>query len=198
MGRIASPIAFYLPAASIRPSCRRPEGDCLTVQLPLHSSARQNRAGQRTNPGARLPQTVLRCFNTNGGSYPAVWVRSRTPVEESRYRCNLFAVSPFCWRSHCRPCQPHSHKAQALLHPAPRRTKASLEIRPAPVSNPPRNPRDKLTSRHASGSAANSAAPQPSTTPTTTSGSPMPTWAIYASSPARRYSASPSTRGRRA
>ena len=33
----------------------RPEGDCLASQLPLHSSARQNRASQRTNPGTRLP-----------------------------------------------------------------------------------------------------------------------------------------------
>ena len=87
----------------------------------LHST-RQNRACQLTYPGTSLPPG---CFNTNWGELhqPDVWVRSRTPVEESRYRCTLFAVSPFCWRSLCRPCQPFGTKLEAVLHRAPHRSR---------------------------------------------------------------------------
>jgi hypothetical protein len=38
-----------------------------------------------------------------GESRLRVAVCFRTPVEETRYRCILFAVLPYCWRSACPP-----------------------------------------------------------------------------------------------
>src|ERR1700677_1058412 len=41
-----------------------------------------------------------RCFNTNWGERcPSGVVCFRNPVEETQYRCILFAVLPLCWRS---------------------------------------------------------------------------------------------------